>query len=88
MVNPFLLGLIPIKKNAFWANESRYAGYREYTHDEFFKDLKIILFNIYMYIQFNGSIFKQILGKPIGGYASHLLPIYIHHAVNIAIWIK
>ena len=58
----------PNRKEAFWLNESNYAGYREYTIDELLEALEIILFNIY--IQFNGCIFKQILGIPMGGNAS------------------
>ena len=55
-------------KRAFWSNGSNYAGYREYTIDELLEALELILFNTY--IQFNGSIFKQILGIPMGGNAS------------------
>ena len=55
-------------KRAFWSNGSNYAGYREYTNDKLLEALELILFNTY--IQFNGSIFKQILGIPMGGNAS------------------
>ena len=55
-------------KRAFWSNGSNYAGYREYTIDKLLEALELILFNTY--IQFNGSIFKQILGIPMGGNAS------------------
>ena len=55
-------------RKTFWSNGSNYAGYREYTNDKLFEALEIILFNTY--IQFNGCIFKQILGKPMGGNAS------------------
>ena len=55
-------------KRAFWSNGSNYAGYREYTIDKLLGALELILFNTY--IQFNGSIFKQILGIPMGGNAS------------------
>ena len=54
-------------KRAFWSNGSNYAGYREYTIDKLLEALELILFNTY--IQFNGSIFKQILGIPMGGNA-------------------
>ena len=37
--------------------------------------LEILLFNTY--IQFDGSIFKQILGIPMGGDASLLLPFML-----------
>ena len=47
---------------------SNYAGYREYAIDELLVALEIILFH--NYIQFNGCIFKQILGIPMGGNAS------------------
>ena len=55
-------------KRAFWSNGSNYAGYRQYTIDKLLEALELILFNTY--IQFNGSIFKQILGIPMGGNAS------------------
>ena len=55
-------------RRAFWSNGSNYAGYREYTIDKLLEALELILFNTY--IQFNGSIFKQILGIPMGGNAS------------------
>ena len=55
-------------KRAFWSNGSNYAGYREYKVDKLLEALELILFNTY--IQFNGSIFKQILVIPIGGNAS------------------
>ena len=55
-------------KRAFWSNGSNYAGYREYTIDKLPEALELILFNTF--IQFNGSIFKQILGIPMGGNAS------------------
>ena len=55
-------------KRAFWSNGSNYTGYVEYTIDELLEALELILFNTY--IQFNGSIFKQILGIPMGGIAS------------------
>ena len=55
-------------KRAFWSNGSNYAGYREYTIDKLLEALELSLFNTY--IQFNGSIFKQILGIPMGGNAS------------------
>ena len=55
-------------KRAFWANGLNYAGYREYTIDTLLEPVELILFHTY--IQFNGSIFKQILGLPIGGNAS------------------
>ena len=58
----------PNRKKAFWSNGSNYAGYREYTIDKLLEALETILFNTY--IQFNGSIFKQILGIPMGGNAS------------------
>ena len=58
----------PNRKKAFWSNGSNYAGYREYTIDQLLEALEIILFNTY--IQFNGCIFKQILGIPMGGNAS------------------
>ena len=68
IANVFRLWLIPIEKKAFWSNGSNYAGYREYTIDKLLEALETILFNTY--IQFNGSIFKQILGIPMGGNAS------------------
>ena len=43
----------------------------EYTIDELLEALEIILFNTY--IQFNGCIFEQILGIPMGGNASHFI---------------
>ena len=55
-------------KRAFWSNGSNYAGYREYTIDKLLEALQLILFNTY--IQFNGSIFKQILWIPLGSNAS------------------
>ena len=55
-------------KRAFWSNGSNYAGYREYTIDKLLEALELILFN--SYIQFNGSIFKQILWIPMGSNAS------------------
>ena len=55
-------------KRTFWSYGSNYAGYREYKIDEFLEALELILFNTY--IQFNGSISKQILGIPMGGNAS------------------
>ena len=58
----------PNRKKAFWSNGSNYAGYKEYTIDELLEALEIILFNTY--IQFNGCIFKQILGIPMGGNTS------------------
>ena len=58
----------PIEKKAFWSNVSNYAGYRDYAIDELLEALEIILFNTY--IQFNGCIFKHILGIPTGGNAS------------------
>ena len=76
---------IPTEKS-IRSNGSIYAGYREYTSDELLKALKIILFNTY--IQFNGRIFKHILGIPMGGIASPLLPIDTYHGANIAIWPK
>ena len=56
------------RKKAFCSNGSSYPGYREYTIDKLLEALKIILFNTY--IQFNGTVFKQILGIPMGGNAS------------------
>ena len=56
------------RKKAFWSNGSSYPGYREYTIDKLLEALEIILFNTY--IQFNGTVFKQILGIPMGGNAS------------------
>ena len=58
---------------------SSYPVYRECTIDKLLEALEIILFNTY--IQFNGTVFKQILGIPMGGNA---LPIYNNHGVNIA----
>ena len=58
-------------KRAFWSNGSNYAGYREYTIDKLLEALELILFNTY--IQYNGSIFKQILGIHMGGNASFLI---------------
>ena len=58
-------------KRAFWSNGSNYAGYRAYTIDKLLEALELILFNTY--IQFNGSIFKQILGIPMGGNASSFI---------------
>ena len=55
-------------KRAFWSNGSNYAGYRDYTINKLLEALELISFNTY--IQFNGSIFKQILGIPMGGNAS------------------
>ena len=55
-------------KRAFWSNGKNYAGYREYTIDKLLEALELILFNTY--IQFNGNIFKQIHGIPMGGNAS------------------
>ena len=55
-------------KGAFRLNGSNYAGYREYTLDKLLEALELILFNTY--IQFNESIFKQILGIPRSGNAS------------------
>ena len=40
----------------------------KYTIDKLLEALELILFNTY--IQFYGSIFKQILGIPMGGNAS------------------
>ena len=54
------------RKKAFWSNG--YPSYREYTIDKLLKALEIILLNTY--IQFNGTVFKQILGIPMGGNAS------------------
>ena len=68
IVKPFPLMLIAIAKKAIWSNGSNYAGYREYTTDELLEALEIILFNTC--IQFNGCIFKQTLGIPMGGNAS------------------
>ena len=76
-----LLWLIPIEKS-FWSNGSNYAGYRLYTINELLEALEMILF--ITYIQCNGSISKQILGIPMGGNASPLLPIFTCHGVNIA----
>ena len=73
-------------KREFWSNGSNYAGYREYTIDKLLEALELILFNTY--IQFNGSIFKQILGIPMGGSASPLLLTYTYHGVNIATWLN
>ena len=56
------------RKRAFWLNGSNYAGYRQYIIDELLGASEIILFNAY--IQFNGSIFKQILGISMGGNVS------------------
>ena len=56
------------RKKAFWSNGSSYPGYREYTIDKLLEALEIILFNTY--IQFNGTVFKQVLGIPMGGNAS------------------
>ena len=56
------------RKKAFWSNGSSYPGYREYTIDKLLEALEIILFNTH--IQFNGNVFKQILGIPMGGNAS------------------
>ena len=56
------------RKKSFWSNGSSYPGYREYTIDKLLGALKIILFNTY--IQFNSTVFKQILGIPMGGNAS------------------
>ena len=39
--------------------------------DELLEALEIILFNTY--IQFNGCIFKQILGIPMGGNANNFM---------------
>ena len=55
-------------KIAFWPNGLNHAGYREYTIDKLLEALEIILLNTY--IQFNGCIFKQIPGIPMGGNAS------------------
>ena len=55
-------------KRTFWSYGSNYAGYREYKIDKLLEALELILFNTY--IQFNGSISKQILGIPMGGNAS------------------
>ena len=55
-------------EKAFWSDMSNYAGYREFTMDEFLDALEIISFNTY--IQFNGNVFKQILGIPMGGIQS------------------
>ena len=55
-------------KRVFRSNRSNYAGYREHTINTLLKALGLILFNTY--IQSNGSIFKQILGIPMGGNAS------------------
>ena len=49
---------------AFWSNGSNCAGYREYTIDKLLEALELILFNTHF--QFNASIFKQILGIPMG----------------------
>ena len=43
-------------------------GIGEYTIDKLLEALELILFNTY--IQFNGGIFKQILGIPMDGNAS------------------
>ena len=59
------------RKKAFWSNGSSYPGYREYTIDKLLEALEIILFNTY--IQFYGTVFKQILGIPMGGNASPLI---------------
>ena len=57
----------PIESITCWSNGSNYAGYREYKIYKLLEALEL-LFNTY--IQFNGSIFKQILGIPMGGNAS------------------
>ena len=45
-----------------------YAEYREYSIEILLEALKAILFNTY--IQFNGRLFRQVLGIPMGGNAS------------------
>ena len=52
----------------FPIQHSNYAGYSEYTINKLVEALELILFNTN--IQFNESIFKQILGIPMGGNAS------------------
>ena len=56
------------RKNSFWSNGSSCPGYWQYTIDNLLEALDIIIFNTY--IQFNGIVFKQILGIPMGGNAS------------------
>ena len=58
-------------KKAFWSDGSNYAEYREYAFDKLLEALELILFNTYL--QFNGSIFKQILGIPMCGIASPII---------------
>ena len=56
------------RKNAFWSNGSSYPGYREYTIDKPLEALESIIFNTY--IQFNDTVFKQLLDIPMGENAS------------------
>ena len=61
---------------ALWSNGSNYAGYKEYTIYKLLEALELILFNTY--IQFNGSIFTQIIGIPMGGNASpYIADLYL-----------
>ena len=63
-------------KRAFWSNGSNYAWYREYAIYKLLEAWERVLLDTYL--QFNWSIFKQILGLLIGGNASHLIAdIYV-----------
>ena len=55
-------------KKVLWFWVSNYTGYREYTIDKLLEALGIMSFN--NYIQFNGNVFKQIIGIPMGGNTS------------------
>ena len=57
--------------SVLWARHCTYIflhKIREYTRDKLLEALELILFNTN--IQFNGSIFKQMLRIPMGGNAS------------------
>ena len=57
-----------VKRKAFWSHGANYSGYKEYTIDKLLDALKFVLYHTY--VQFDGHIFKQIKGVPMGGNAS------------------
>ena len=56
------------RRKAFWSQNSRRAGYKEYTIGKLLDALKFVLYNTY--VKFGDIIFKQIQGIPMGGNAS------------------
>ena len=56
------------RRKAFWSQNSSRTGYTVYTIDRLLDALKFVLFNTY--VKFGDTIFKQILGIPMGGNAS------------------